>query len=959
MFYTGSTFQVLEARSVASVRVGYVSLAVPPSSSLDQAPPDVPRWIGAIDPTTGGDKLHAMELQPHRLAEDTALLQHLDAILQAAQKLGIVPPAPFLFRAGQAFYAEDVPVEVRMQGFVDVTELPQSEGDQPLFRGTPWSVGGPLLFSTHADGLRLSDEVRGLWHRSVAVEVRGSALFLLAAWNLVDPPSSSDQLNLPFLPFTVAARVGKAARRLRSVMSQVPVPRRAAQSAASLSLIRGLGRMFSGYSEIPHLGLQDAVPTQEAQRIFWGHLTAMLDEDLRQRTPAASWQIVREQHTDILLIGVPESEARTLWCRLSRSLNKGEGGPGIQVAEPDTSSASHWDAVRQTTVVASRWRLWPERALRDKSGWESHPVQFRNEGSPGYLELLERHGSKPFFAQGWLWIPRGAERDGFRIGGLATLLFPEGRAALEHIKKREIQSYEDELNRIFQNPELYPQQSSTDASVARDLRAAIHRVQRWVATLTVFDVQDVILCIFEAFHRQRDAWAREQLQLPDGRIIETRPWRLLYLDPEDMRIRLDPAQCWGDNWRSRIFEKLEALTTFSRQTRTRAGRKVDVGDRLLNRILDGLRTPEEQGNESDPTLALAHLLHSYQAFPINAFLVEVSLEFMQRLVTFATSPEGAVRWGLGAPEMIKEQAERQGKSPRQARDMARSTEEEARSKPTFDHSPRLMTLGNLEHWSIERKQLAYVLLQEVTPCQQNPASSAGSRYQVELLEGQRVICCNGSRGHGYQVQTWMQKVGYDRTSSKRGPGRYAAFIEDLESLHRTLGLRMQVKDSHLSTAAVLRLLARTPSTSRLLSRTILRLYLPVDLEERLRRRLAAEGIDAIDAAEEQERQASPVLQRSLPARPLTPDEIHLARLQLNLTQNQLAERVGVTKMMISLWESGRKPVAAERMEQLRQILAQALSPSPAAVEDLPAVVTPSPASSVAPRKPPAGGRRRK
>lgn len=56
---------------------------------------------------------------------------------------------------------------------------------------------------------------------------------------------------------------------------------------------------------------------------------------------------------------------------------------------------------------------------------------------------------------------------------------------------------------------------------------------------------------------------------------------------------------------------------------------------------------------------------------------------------------------------------------------------------------------------------------------------------------------------------------------------------------------------------------------------------------------------------------------------MSPDSIKQMRLQLNLTQQQFAKRLGVTRATVSRWElkSGRYPVHAAYRRLIEQIRA--------------------------------------
>jgi DNA-binding transcriptional regulator YiaG len=728
--------------------------------------------------------------------------------------------------------------------------------------------------------------------------------------------------------------------RRRSVMGPIPMPRDVPRDANALALTRGLGRMFTEYHTIPDLDIEGDVATSQAVELFWEMLEQALLQAVPRSPKGVRWERTEEDgKTVIVLHGVPESDARHLWGTIINTMNKGTGGPGLRVAAPTFESKSYFDIESRQAAKETRIILWPDQVLKDEDGWPVSPVRFRTEGSPGYLALLDQHGARPFFADGWLWLPRGSEREGFRIGGLPRLLFPEGRAAIERLERRNLEDSESRLGRIFHQPSLF---QDDDARMVRDLQVAVRRVKRRLRTLTVYEIStDLVLSIFEAWFRQRDDWINERLLLRDGRLIETRPWRVIRLDPEELRIRLDPGDRWGHNWRNQLFEKLEALTTFERQTRSRAGRKVDVGDRLLMRVIDGRRGVEEgAAPDTDSGLGLTRVLKRGGAFPIDAYLAEVSIDFMERLVTWAVDEQGVIHWGIDSAKAAQRLAF--GAAPQDAKaaqEAARSKREEVRSKPYYEHSPRLLTLANLENWPWERKNLAYTLLQEVTPHRQalrtkdgatrrrRVRNALGGKEALVTIDGQDYVACNGSMGNGYRVETWIDKVGYKRRS-EGGVGQcFADLVRDLGALLEAIGLRMELKSPPRRDEEEPQTLPRTdrdalaalegyltkPSEAYSLR---LRLFLPVDREDRLRLRLAEAGIDAID--EEEADSFSLITPQAGDG--LSAADVRVARVNLGWKQTDLARVVGVSQKEISLWESAKKPIPRDRITQLRTIL---------------------------------------
>ena len=751
---------------------------------------------------------------------------------------------------------------------------------------------------------------------------------LLAAFGV--PEENAAEIAAPETPPTTSAialkpvgapspeRMEEVERR-RSVMSPYPLPRTLAKEAHTLALNRGLGRMFGSASKIPDLDFQGEAALVEAEALFWAALEDHLEKALAGRRPPVSWQ--KETRSDgkttIVFLGLQEDEVRTLWSSALRGMNATEKGPGLEVAVPTFKSENYFDQATRQVRIETRLVLWPEDHLRTREGDPLPPVRFRSERSPGYLDLLDRQGPRPFFADGWLWLPRGNEREGFRIAGLPRLLFPEGRKALERLARKGKGEHEAELNRLLREPSLF---RDVDAKVVRDLRRAIAKTEAWLKELSVYDTRDLTLCIFEAWHRQRDAWFREAVVLEDGKEVSTKPYRIIRLDPEDLRLRLDPKAAAGDNWRGRLFKRLEALTTFERQTRDRKGRKVDVGDRLVERIIDGFRgVDEEKTPEQDTGLGLTRRLKKAGGIPSRSFYAVVSVDFMERLVTWAIDEKGAVRWGLEAAKAAERAAlVASPEKPKEARQVAQEKRSESKGKPYFDGSPRLMSLSNLEDWPQDVKDLAHVLLQEVT-----------HKKGEKRLDGRDFVACAGSHGKGYTVRAWVMKWGSHllRTGPRGGVQAFTGFLEALRFLssHDTLNVKVELRpprkrgETHFQKSkwngdalAVLGSYGDNPPAVYDLK---LIPYLPEDLEDRLRKRLSEDGIDGVD---EDEAGAS-VFTPSVPGG-LSPADIRGARKRAGWEQAELASKVGVSRVAVSYWENAKKPVPKDRVARLREVL---------------------------------------
>lgn len=691
---------------------------------------------------------------------------------------------------------------------------------------------------------------------------------------------------------------------LRSIMSPVAIPQVPIRSSHFGALQRGIGRAFAGYAKIPDLDLDGRDALDAAQRLFW----PLLEEHLDREAPG--WTRVREQGRAIYTLpGLDLSRAKKLWRAVTTALNKDngtpEGGPGIRVVDPEFQHTTLQQAGRSAPAI--QLILWPETSLRDELGWKIPPVRFRRESSPGYLSILEDHKDKPYFSSGWYWQPQGKTLEGFRIGGLPMLLFPEGRDAIARLEERKIQDIDTELNRIFYQPSLF--RDEEQITISR-LQEAIRRAKNSILKLQTYDWTDLYCCIFEAFARQKDAWYQERVVLPDGSEVETRPYRVLSLDPQDLRLRLDPNRQWGQNWRGKLMLRLEALATFERQTRDQKGNVIDAGDRLIQRILDG-RQGIQEGNvpDDDPGLGLTRLLRASGAIPSDTFFVSVSPDFMANLFTVVSDIRGLPAWGLDAVKAIRQKALADGKTDREASRLAAETRKRVR-KPFYEHSPRLQSVANLKGWKPQRKHLANVLLMERHG---DTASLGGGEFHP----------CNGRSGSGYKVRTWMDKAGYERQKGPRGSLRaLGKFLDDLAAFVDTLGIELRIRRGPQETRQVLEVLQVYRESPNEVQDLVLQVFLPTDLERRLREILAAAHIEAIDSHEE-----PALLFRPPGTDRLTPAQVRTARKRAGWGQDELAQRLGLNQANISRWERGKKPIPEKYEAHLRSVLGHFLDPS--------------------------------
>jgi len=683
--------------------------------------------------------------------------------------------------------------------------------------------------------------------------------------------------------------------------------------------------MFFDARHIPNLDLTGPIAAAEAQQLFLEILTATLDQAVAERGHIASWTLRDHGNvTRFVVQGFHEREVRELWAAAVYAASMAAGNPGVTISDPVFRGSTGMNRKTGQSIAEVHIDCWLGGLLMPADGRSLPPARFSSDRAPGYLDLIERYGTELYYAEGYLWRACGTTLEGFRLGGLPLFQGAEDQAVLTprvgHQHTHDLTAPLDLSQPMLLN--------SPHAGVVHERQMGLDSAARFFTRRSTYDCQDLVLCLFEAFHRQRDAWVTEHVQIPNGQKLSITPWRLLCLDPHELRARLDPRQTWGANWRSRLFDRLITLTMLERQTRSRTGQVIDAGDRLVRRVLDGRRALHD-GDQLDAGIGLVSTLHRAGALPVDAFLVEISVDFMARLMTWATDERGIIHWGSAAADAAERAAlATQPEDRQRARRVRTQIRQEARAQPYYLHSPRLLTLGNLERWSVRRKWLAYALLQERTPPrksrrdtrkhtrrrqQRNPQRG---REVLVRFNGQDYVGCNGSRGHGYRVAIWIEKAGHDGHRSLR------AFLADLTALQRSLDLRLELRASGRQSTGnsvwdgealtVLEAYGRTPG---LAGDFRLKIYLPVDLETQLRARLAAVGIEAVDDGEER---ASLLQPRGGPS----PADLRLARQHAGWTQSELARRLGVTKVTISQWECGKKPIPATRLPRLRVMVAR-------------------------------------
>lgn len=709
-----------------------------------------------------------------------------------------------------------------------------------------------------------------------------------------------------------------AERKIKtSVMSQVPMPRELFSESLNPAIKKGLGKMFSAnLDNIPDLDIRSDQTCQEAQHLLWRlfeqFLTKSIDNNILE-----TWNSIDEGNERIFTLdGVNIASSQNLWKNFSKELNAMEGGPGIEVAEPEFINKNSLldDGVKFTTKM----RFWPELALSLRlDGTKCGGVRFRRQSSPGYVDLLKKHGEKPYFSSGWLWIPSGKKKEGFRISGMPHLLFKDGTDTLHYFKDLQLRDYERQIDNLEKNSSDY----STSLQKLSAMRRSVIQFKAWLDNASLYNSLDLIRCIFEAWYRQKEHWYNQQLSIDGETIIDIQPWRLICLPHDDLRIRLDPNCTLGKNWRQLIFNRFEALTTFERQIRTIEGKKVDMGDRFILRAIDGRQDDVERlSPQGETSSALVNLLQSKNAIPKNNFYLEVSLDFMASLVDMACDGRGNFHFAHKAL-FVK------NPKPLPAKKIEEPEPEQIKKIKKNNlgkDSPRLLAVSNLENWHHNRKVLASVLLQEITPSYEVRKTRHGKTFRKKLVDkdgcsekireinNKKYLECNGSFARGYQFKTWMTKAHYEVTRKKSLKDQLNLFIDDLQCLMKEpfyLRISLDTKESVLHDLEAITHLKKISHISSKILPLILKMYIPMKLEDNLRERLLEAGINAIDEL--------PPIAAHIEDMPLKIKEL---RLERGLKQEQLAQLVGVSRITITNWEGGKKSVSPENLLKLKDAL---------------------------------------
>ena len=865
--------------------------------------PPVP--IGITDPQTGEITVagSAQKIATNSI-EERQLNYYIQVFAQTAESLDLLPTTTDTLRfcAGQIFYRDGKVEEIRLRCKLEA----------PGRRTTLWETDVPPSVGKDNDTeIKLSKEDSKRSHFSVKVVQRKNDKLLLFLWDL--------RSNLP-AEAPVSHKAGSASITITQPdynFEPVPLPHRAISEAAPLTTLKGLGRNLvpAKYQETPDLDRKTSeIALEDAQKQLWRILEQELTEEVDQLSDGY-WERHSEGTKTIYSIkGVQENDCRELWERVKKKLNATSGGPGLQATDPGIAANNYFDAKARKTVIETRLIFWPSQTLKYQDGFAKPGVHYRSNQSPGYVALLDRHGNKPFRAEGWLWLPRGKVREGYRLAGRAEYIFQEGVQAMASLETLLIAHHKEEIERIQESLRStlpFPETVMAKEEMIQKLKADIRRAKDHLATLSSFDCLNPLKCVLYAFHNQREEWANEKLALPNGKVINTSPYRVIRLDPNELYILLNAS---GDMWRTLIWRRLQALASFERTTWTKSGRRVDTGDRFIHVLLDGYRTQEELGARENER-GLWKVLRDGNAVPSDAFFAVLSPDFLDRCYSWERDANGKIVFGAQAAAL------KASKSKHLIESKAIRFEENRKSA-TYSDSKRLTVLSERERWTSERKLLATRIIEAKTINKKLVQSSGkkrrtknavGGNTQLRKIDGKQYEVCRGTSGKGYSVLGWIKVGGYTTKDSRSLTKSYKVFMSDLKYFIERLGFELQIPKKIRKTSKVLDYLSghRRQVTEKLQ----LDILVPLNLEELLQ--------SALNESRQTQRTATRP-RRVTSSEPKVNALVELKK-QLKaagIRQSELADMLGVSRESVNRWfsPSSTKRIPNKRIQQILDIL---------------------------------------
>ena len=635
----------------------------------------------------------------------------------------------------------------------------------------------------------------------------------------------------------IASLAHRLVSPLKSVMERVPIPRKALTygDRAAMTLVRGIGRKLAGRTKDNELNISGSVAQKAALDGFWRFLAQYFNEYGSSKGTGFRWEKLPQDDgkVELVVYGLSKQKAEELFEEAVEAMKDEENGHGIQL-----NWRPYFD--NRSKIVSGKPYLEVGIFMKPKEGQAKNCLAesfctFKSPSSPGYQTLVRKSATIDSSADGWLWVSRDdSSQLGFRIG-------------------------------------------SQNLSTAT-------RIQN----LNTSNCQDVLLSVFEAFHRQKDDCLKCKVLLKDGKRISTERRQIIRVDPEKMDLRLGLRKGRDKNWRAKLFDQLNTLAVLKMAVKGKKGREKQVKDRFLIRAIDGL-----QAGNSDS--GLLDKLRKEGAIPSDSFFLELSGDFIGKYYPRASEGDDSVQWHWG----------------------------KTASKPYYYHFPRLLSLRNLENWPLRRKLLSELLLQEITPNYSDNGKTKlnelGDRGKLRKIEGRDYICCNGSKDYGYRTREWMKRAYYEAEGNKLRVG-FKAFVEDLDALMASLDIKLELVSVDKWNEKAIKTLKNSNIRKRRKRALdfVLKCYLPADFDKQLRQKLAVKGIEAVDRRESDLVGGESFIEKEKTSA-FSSIDLTNARKDTRLSQRELAEKIGVSQPHISRWENGR-PIPDKHLATLYDIL---------------------------------------
>lgn len=536
-------------------------------------------------------------------------------------------------------------------------------------------------------------------------------------------------------------------------------------------------------------------------------------------------------------------------------------------------------------------------------------ISFANESQPQFKRLLASHVAVSYAKDGFIVTPDGRRFDGLP-GILNALPSAMAQAVLMAFPGSGSGIIDDQMAAL-----RTPQEVGRFSDQLRDeLETHVPGTLRELANLSLEHVLEAGLCVLEALHRQRDAWATHRLALDDS-VFGTPTTRWVALNPDALWVRMHPGESKSANWRAQTFRVLQAMAAFEQSEAQ--GRSLGRRRCLLTAALDGRRLANAAFGQSSE---LAVALRDAGLKSCKYFFIAIDPGWANTLMPHLVDAAGEVAWGAGAVKAIKEQRA-SGKGEIRLQQIKR-LERDVATRNYFKFDPALLVLGRHAGCSNESQRLLLSVLSEISPVSRPdgtrgkataawpPKDRTRSLANIAAVEDPNSDLFAGRWGHGYRILTWLSKCGYNPTPDKPTPRMLREFLGDIATLHEVFGLTIESAGLEGDTRAIIERLFRLARRRRGWMNAILKFRLPKDRGDDARERLRSAGIEGTGKVPN--KYAHELVSNGA--------LLLLRRQEVNLTQGDVARWLEVSEATVSYWETGKRPIPERRKHALSELL---------------------------------------